>query len=298
MKKRPVRSFIFILMVASALVGAACSGDDSVSAGGDGGAADSSRVSDQSAEGAGLTSEEELSDEAVGKVSAASAAVTETPELGPNVIKTADLKLEVPKDEFRDAVTKATGSASSFGGFVLTTDVSETRSGTIILRVPAENFDAVLGELRALGDLKGEAISGRDVSEEFVDLQARLRNLEAQETVLLRLMDRAQTVSATIKVQRELSGVQMEVERLRGRIRFLDDQTSFSTITLNLVRADLAPPEPAGALGRAWENAKDTFVAVVSAVVVGAGFVLPVAFLLALIALAYRALRPRLSQGA
>lgn len=242
--------------------------------------------------------EEALSDQAGGDDLASTAAAPATPEIGPNVIKTAELKLEVPKDEFRDAVTKATGAASSFGGFVLTTDVSETRSGTIILRVPAENFDSVLGDLRSLGDLKGETISGRDVSEEFVDLQARLRNLEVQETVLLRLMDRAQTVSATIKVQRELSGVQMEIERLRGRIRFLDDQTSFSTITVNLVRADLAPPEPAGALGRAWENAKDTFVAVVSGVVVGAGFVLPVAFLLALIALAYRALRPRLSQGA
>lgn len=299
--KHPVRSLV-LPIVALAVLGAACSSGDSD--GGSGGGEDAARSGAQRDAGAqegGGGADAVAYEEALSEESSAGRAATATlsaPSLGPNVIKTAELGLEVPKQDFRAAIESASTIASSLGGFVLSTDVSGSRAGTIVLRVPAESFDDALGELRSLGETKEESISGRDVSEEFVDLQARLRNLEAQETVLLRLMDRAQTVSATIKVQRELSGVQMEIERLRGRIRFLDDQTSFSTITATIARADLAPPEPAGSVGRAWENAQETFTAVVSAIIIGSGFVLPLALLLALVALVVRVVRRSLQEGA
>lgn len=289
-----VRSLV-LPIVALAVLGAACSSDDS-DGGGD--AARSGVTRDAGAQEGGGGADAVAYDEALSEESSAGRVTTAAltaPSIGSNVIKTAELGLEVPKEDFRASIESASTIASSLGGFVLSTDVSGSRGGTIVLRVPAENFDDALGELRRLGEIKEETISGRDVSEEFVDLQARLRNLEAQETVLLRLMDRAQTVSATIKVQRELSGVQMEIERLRGRIRFLDDQTSFSTITATIARADLAPPEPAGSVGRAWQNAQETFTAVVSAIIIGSGFVLPLALLLALVALVVRVVRPRLS---
>lgn len=296
MKHRSVRSLV-LPIVALAMLGAACSSGDSA---GGGDAARSGAARDAGAQEGGGGADAVAYEEALSEGSSAGRVTTaalSAPSIGPNVIKTAELGLEVPKQDFRAAVSSASTIASSLGGFVLSTDVSGSRAGTIVLRVPAENFDDALGELRRLGETKEETISGRDVSEEFVDLQARLRNLEAQETVLLRLMDRAQTVVATIKVQRELSGVQMEIERLRGRIRFLDDQTSFSTITARIARADLAPPEPAGSVGRAWENAQETFMAVVSAIIIGSGFVLPLALLLVLVALVARVVRPRFFQG-
>ena len=221
---------------------------------------------------------------------------TEFPGLPPRVIKTAEIRIGVPRDDFKASIQDSVNIAERHGGFVNSTTIDDDdRRGSVTIRVPAEQFEAALGALKEIGDVEAEAISGTDVSQEFVDLAARMRNLEAQETVLLNLMERATTVLGTIRVQRELQPIQLEIERLQGRINFLEDQTDMSTITVTFTPVGAAPSEPAGALERAWANAKDTFVAVVSAVVVGAGFVIPVALLLALVALAVRWARPRLT---
>ena len=210
------------------------------------------------------------------------------------VIKTAEIRIEVPKNEFRESVQESVNIAQRSGGFVNSTTIDEdSDSGSVTIRVPSETFETALGALKEIGDVSSETISGTDVTQEFVDLEARKRNLEAQETVLLNLMDDAQTVGATIRVQRELQPVQLEIERLQGRINYLEDQTAMSTITVSFGPAGAVAPQPANAFERAWENAKDTFVAVATALVVGAGFVIPIAILLALVALAVRWLRPR-----
>jgi Domain of unknown function (DUF4349) len=108
-------------------------------------------------------------------------------------------------------------------------------------------------------------------------------------------MDRARTVTDTIRVQGELSQVQLEIERLRGRLDYLEDQTSFGTITATFAPVGASPGNPAP-LTRAWEQALDAGLSVVSAVIVGLGFALPVALLLGLVAFAIRGLRPRLTQ--
>ncbi len=108
-----------------------------------------------------------------------------------------------------------------------------------------------------------------------MDLEARLRNLEAQEEVLLRLMERAQTVSDTIKVQRELSGIQLEIERIIGRLNFLEDRTSFGTISVALVEHGVAPEPTTGIIQRGWERAKDAFLAIVSGLIASLGVVVP-----------------------
>jgi hypothetical protein len=221
------------------------------------------------------------------------------PSVGPAVIKKARIEVEVGADGFRDAVQEAIDTAESNRGFILSTETggAKTRRGSIVLRVPAEFFESTLGELKSLGKVTGEAISGEDVSQEFVDLQARLRNLGAQERVLLELFDEATSVVDTIRIGRELEDVQLGIEQLRGRIRFLKDQTSFSTIKLELVEEGIvaADPPPTSRLAQAWAEAKDMFVTVVSAVIVGAGFVFPLMILLALVALAARVIWPRLN---
>ena len=222
----------------------------------------------------------------------------ETPAVGPRVIKTASVELEVGRDELAEATRDSIAIAGRFGGFVLSTDSRNDRSAssTVVLRIPADSFERALADLEALGEVKAEQISGEDVGQEFVDMEARVRNLEAQETVLLRLMDRAASVSDTIRVQRELQGVQMEIERLTGRLRYLEDQTDLGTITLSLVEAG-APGHkpPTGVLSKAWSRAVDVALAVVAAVIVGVGFLVPVTILAAAGYVLLRAVRPRLS---
>ena len=216
------------------------------------------------------------------------------PRVGPSIIKTA--RVEVGVEQVREAVQRAVEIAGSYGGFVSSTGIESraARSGTVVLRVPSTRFEQALRDLEELGRVRSENISGVDVTQEFVDLGARLRNWQAQETVLLRLMDRATSVTDTIRVQGELSRVQLEIERLRGRLDYLEDQTDLATITSNFVATGPAP-QRTPTLVRAWRDALQGSLEVVSTVIVGAGYLVPVAILAALVALVVRGMRPRVS---
>lgn len=224
---------------------------------------------------------------------------TSLPPVGPAVVKTADVTIRIEEGELQEAVRRVIEVARAHGGFVLSTSVEEegARSGTMIIRVPAESFEDALSDAEEAGEVTREQVAGEDVSQEFVDLDARLRNFEAQESVLLELMARSESVADTLRVQRELQDVQLEIERLRGRLRYLRDQTDLSTITLRLREAD--PTVAAtGLTERAWRRGVDTFSAIVSAVVVGLSVAIPVGLLLLVVLLIARFVRPLLPSWA
>lgn len=212
----------------------------------------------------------------------------------PSVIKTAEVTLRIDAGRLHDSIDDIVRVARDHGGFVLSTSLEETSGrATVTLRVPATDFEAALADAESTGDVTTEEISGRDVGQEFVDLDARLTNFEAQETVLLRLMSRSRSVADTLRVQRELQDVQLEIERLRGRLRYLRNQTDLSTITLTLVETG-APVGRLGTLQRAWHTAADTFGAVVSGSIVVLAVVLPIALLVVAVLLVGRFLWARL----
>jgi hypothetical protein len=212
------------------------------------------------------------------------------------VIKTAIVRLELERDGLDQAAREAIAIAERFGGYVSTTQLRDARKGTgsLELRVPATRFGDALEALRDVGRVQSESVAGQDVGQEFVDLQARLRNFEAQETVLLRLMDKSVSVADTLRVQGQLQQVQLEIERLRGRIRYLQDQTDMSTIRVDMTEEGVAATS-ANAIVKAWRQAREVAVGVVAAVIVGAGFVVPVAVLLAVVGLVVYRVRPRTS---
>lgn len=286
---------IAVGILLAALATAGCSSSDesaSVSAGGSGDGGGSER---------GLAVQEALTD---GADSATNADV-DAPDaylaaaMPERVIKTADLHLEVGDGDLTRAMREAREIAEAAGGFVLSTSVDGTdrRRGDFTIRVPAERFEATLSDLEELGTVAGEDVRGEDVSQEFVDLEARLRNATAQEEVLFRLYDRSNSIADTIRVQRELEDVQLEIERLRGRLRFLEDRTDLSTISVSMTESGAVAAE-AGPFAKAWDGAQKTFVAIVSGAIVGAGFVAPVAVFALLAYLVFRLVRPRLSRAA
>jgi Domain of unknown function (DUF4349) len=217
------------------------------------------------------------------------------PAIGPSVIKTARVDIEVKTDTFQDSFDEASDIARAHGGFVLSSQTAgdDSKRGRIVIRVPSTEFERAMSDARALGKIKGEEVAGQDVSQEFVDLGARLRNYTAQEAVLLKLMDSAQSVTDTIRVQRELEDIQLQIERLRGRLRFLEDQTAFGTISIGLREAGAVTPQP-GSLVKAWRNSVRVFMAVVSGVIVAAGVVVPVGLMILVAALILRWLLPGL----
>jgi hypothetical protein len=148
--------------------------------------------------------------------------------------------------------------------------------------------------------VRSEAVQGRDVSQQFVDLNARLVNLRAQERVLRGLMHRAATVSGSILVENELSQVQLQIEQATGQVLYLQNRASLSTIAVTVVQAGAAPVvhHHAGALWKAGRRAVEATVAVVGAVIVGLGYLVPLALLAVLALGAIRLLGPRLPRAA
>ncbi len=219
---------------------------------------------------------------------------------GPRIIKTAAISIDIKQGKFEERVLDVTLIASRHGGFVASSRTSGEKflSGTIVLRIPATQFEVALGELKGLGNVTGEQISGQDVTAQFVDLEARLRNWEAQEDVLLKLMARSKSIEESLKVQRALQDVQLAIEEIRGQLRVLGDQTDLSTITLSMAEKRPVPSaKKASPFVRSWRAAVHGTVAVLSAVVVGFGYMVPVLLIgLAAAGIAlfvYRRFRPK-----
>jgi hypothetical protein len=198
------------------------------------------------------------------------------------VIKNINLQVRIRKGEFQRQFARASTVAEQFQGFVSGSQVSRTEdgelaSGTLTVRVPSDRFEQAVARLKELGEVTGEDRTGQDVSKEFVDLEARLRHAQTEEAFYVKLMGEAKTVSDMIQVQSQLSNVQLRIEEIQGRLQYLKDQTSFSTISVNIYEpgaALLGEPKP---LAKAWAEAVDAFQSVISGAVIGLGWIAPLA---------------------
>jgi hypothetical protein len=160
----------------------------------------------------------------------------EVPVVGDRkVIKNAYIELEIEVGEFESTMFGLTNLAEENGGFVSNSQSysdseGNLTSGSVTIRIPSNKYNSVLNRVKEMGTVKSTSSSGQDVTQEYTDLKSRLRNYEAQEEVLLDLMKQSKKVSDSLEVQRELSNVQEQIEIIKGRMQYLDDLVSFSTI--------------------------------------------------------------------
>jgi Domain of unknown function (DUF4349) len=180
----------------------------------------------------------------VPKLSAAAEQAQAPPaEVNRKIIRNAEIGLESPDPE--EALRKIASIAEAKGGFVVTSEVKQEGEGsdasgaskivTLVARVPAAQFEATIEEIRKAGSrILQEKRTGQDVTEEFIDLEARIRTKRALEAQFLEIMKQAQKVSEALEVQRQLAEVRTEIEQLEGRRRFLENQSSLSTITVKI----------------------------------------------------------------
>ena len=189
--------------------------------------------------------------------------------------------------------------ARAGGGFVLSSQTQGASSGSLTLRVPSAAFDQTLVRLRALGVPTSSTVTGKDVTAQYVDYQAHLKVLESRRSVLLQLMSRATTIGETITVENELNDVQLQIDQIEGQLRFLDDQVAQATIDVQLLEqharsAVVAPGDIQNpSLGRALQRAVQGFLAVLATVVVGLGYLVPVAVLAGIVLLIVMLVRRR-----
>jgi Domain of unknown function (DUF4349) len=218
------------------------------------------------------------------------------PAIRSAVIETATLDLRVPHGRFGNVMDAASQIARSYGGFVSQRSSSGTRvhDGRVVLRVPVGRFNAARQAIEHLGRPTNESVVGVDVTQQFVDLDARLDNLRSQQLALRRLMERTQTVTDTIRVQGVLQGVELQMEEIQGRLIYLRNRTALSTISVDVHEAGPRPVPPghASALWKAGRRALRSATSVVTSVIVGAGFVIPIAILALLAVLIGRRAAP------
>ena len=152
------------------------------------------------------------------------------------IVKTGYITLEV--DDIAESMDKVADMADDLGGYVVSSDkheYEEGTSGSIRIRVPSERFEEAFERLRQFAvTVPYENTEARDVTEEYVDLEARLRNLEATEAQYLALMEKAEEVEDMLMVQRELSNVREEIERIEGRMLYLERTSDMALIEINL----------------------------------------------------------------
>jgi Domain of unknown function (DUF4349) len=156
------------------------------------------------------------------------------------IIRNADLSLEAKDPD--DTQRRITSIAEANGGFVVESQQtsSDLRAAkrdivTMSIRVPSQNFGDTLDQIRASSEkIVFETVKGDDVTEEFIDIEARLKAKKALEQQFVEIMKKAYSINDALNVQSELADVRGEIEKIEGRMRFLENQSSLSTIKIKL----------------------------------------------------------------
>jgi Domain of unknown function (DUF4349) len=162
---------------------------------------------------------------------------TTSPTHAPMLIYTANVQMAVY--EVRNSLGEVEGLARSLGGFL-----AKRNDNSITIRVPASKFEDALRRIEKLGDMINRDVQVEDVTEEFNDVEIRLKNARAVRDRLEQLLSKAAKVEESIQIERELERVALLIERLEGRMKFLKDRASYSTITVTF------QPRSAAELGK------------------------------------------------
>lgn len=156
--------------------------------------------------------------------------------------------LELLIKDYQAAASGISSLVQSHNGYIAAQNESNLaeshRSGTWTLRVPPDRFDALMAACAALGEVRRREVRVQDVTEEFVDLEARERSKKVEEERLLELLKTASSsLEDVLAVEKELTRVREEIERIQGRLRLLSQQTGYATLTLTISQLGITPPE-------------------------------------------------------
>jgi hypothetical protein len=152
------------------------------------------------------------------------------------IVRNGDMALVV--GDVTQAMQAITQLAAGYNGYVVSSSISgedDGMRGWISIRVPDDRFDEALAEIRGLAvRVEEESTSSQDVTEEYIDLAARLANAEATEQEFLALLDKAEDVEDILKIYNSLSQVREEIEQIKGRMQYLERTSSMSLISVYL----------------------------------------------------------------
>lgn len=192
------------------------------------------------------------------------------------VIMTASVQLET--GEHDKVVNSIRGIATGAGGYIESSSTwlsdKDRKQTTITIKVPAAQYEPCLSQIKALGKIKSETSSGQDVTRQYIDLSARLKNLQAEEKQLSEIMGMSKNVSEVLSVEKELYRVRGEIESTQAQLNYLGSQVDFSTITVTV-----SEPQPVveydWGLDTAFKEGVRAFIGMIGALIIVTGYLIP-----------------------
>lgn len=205
------------------------------------------------------------------------------------IVKTGELAIRVAKQDLQAKADALVRLATAEGGYVAQSSTElggGAPSSEVVLRIPVAHFEDAIRAASGLGvHVLSLTTSADDVTGQYVDLTARLRALEQTRSTYLTILSRARTIGETLAVQQRVDDVQQQIDQLKGRIKLLANQSSYSTLTVDLVPAGGVTPlhhARRDGLGAAWHRSWSRFDRGVNAIVAAIG---PIVFALLLLGL-------------
>jgi hypothetical protein len=209
-------------------------------------------------------------------------------------ITSVDMSLEV--EDVPGAIEQIAATARASGGYVSgssvyvhTYDQNTWRDGYITVRIPEAGHPEFLDEVSQLGEVTSRSVSSQDVTEEYIDVNARLENLKRQEQRLHEVLNMSRTVEEVLSVEKEIERVRGEIDSLTGRLNYLNDRVEYSTISIRLTESDRVIYS--WGLGDALSESVRGFISMVNALIILVGYMLPIVILLTLLGGLFVALR-------
>ncbi|MEO7840371.1 MAG: DUF4349 domain-containing protein [Anaerolineales bacterium] len=155
------------------------------------------------------------------------------------IIKNADVRLLVKDTEV--AVNRSTQIISDLGGYLVSSRIwyqdyygNNLMYATLTLGIPVDEFERALTRMRELSiRVLDETAAGEDVTEQYVDLQSQLINLEATRARIQEFLTDAKTVDEALRINQELANIEAQIEQIKGQMNYISDRSAFSTITVN-----------------------------------------------------------------
>jgi uncharacterized protein YceK len=199
-------------------------------------------------------------------------------------ITTVDMTIQV--NDAASGVDMISNMAVAAGGYVSGSSVYDSyysgsdshKEGYITVRIPESAYPSFLDEVEGLGEVTRKSVNAQDVTEEYIDVNARLDNLKRQETRLQEILDMTGTVEEVLSVEKELERVRGEIESLTGRLNYLEDRIEYSTINIRVTEP--RPIAHSWGIRDAVSESVRGFISMVNALIVLVGYLLPLLIVL------------------
>ena len=150
--------------------------------------------------------------------------------------------LNISVRDVPEGMEQASAVAKRFKGYVEEKSANGERSASVKLRIPAATFKEAIGALEGIGKVEYRSVSSEDVTEQYIDVEARLKNKKELRDRLRRLLEKATDVKDILAIETELNRVQSDIDAMEGKIRHLKGQVDFATIDLRLEREKILGP--------------------------------------------------------